>query len=46
MNALHAKGFTAPTAIQAASLPFALAGRDVVGIAQTVCDILLKLYCV
>ncbi|KAF5310717.1 hypothetical protein D9619_008153 [Psilocybe cf. subviscida] len=35
MKALHTKGFTAPTAIQSASLPFALASRDVVGIAQT-----------
>ncbi|KAG5650579.1 hypothetical protein H0H81_011752 [Sphagnurus paluster] len=29
--ALHEKGFLTPTAIQAASLPFALADRDVVG---------------
>ncbi|KIM46998.1 hypothetical protein M413DRAFT_23303 [Hebeloma cylindrosporum] len=35
MMALHDKGFESPTAIQAASLPFALADRDVVGIAQT-----------
>ncbi|KAH9478349.1 ATP-dependent RNA helicase MAK5 [Psilocybe cubensis] len=32
---LHKKGFLTPTAIQSASLPFALANRDVVGIAQT-----------
>jgi len=37
MMALHEKGFESPTAIQAASLPFSLADRDVVGIAQTVC---------
>lgn len=36
MMALHEKGFESPTAIQAASLPFALADRDVVGVAQTV----------
>ncbi|KAF8965062.1 DEAD-domain-containing protein [Flammula alnicola] len=35
LMSLHEKGFSSPTAIQAASLPFALAGRDVVGIAQT-----------
>ncbi len=34
--ALHQKGFTSPTKIQATALPFALAGRDVVGVAQTV----------
>ncbi|KDR80265.1 hypothetical protein GALMADRAFT_223155 [Galerina marginata CBS 339.88] len=33
--ALHEKGFFTPTAIQAASLPFALADKDVVGVAQT-----------
>jgi hypothetical protein len=37
MMVLHEKGFESPTAIQAASLPFTLADRDVVGIAQTVC---------
>ena len=37
MMALHEKGFESPTAIQAASLPFSLADRDVVGVAQTVC---------
>lgn len=36
MMALHEKGFTSPTKIQAAALPFAFAGRDVVGVAQTV----------
>ncbi|KAF8171500.1 ATP-dependent RNA helicase [Pholiota molesta] len=35
MMALHEKGFMSPTAIQAASLPFALDNRDVVGVAQT-----------
>lgn len=34
--ALHRKGFLTPTAIQAASLPFTLANRDVIGVAQTV----------
>ncbi|KAF4618627.1 hypothetical protein D9613_010108 [Agrocybe pediades] len=34
-KALHTKGFMTPTAIQAASLPYALADKDVVGIAQT-----------
>ncbi|KAF8905264.1 P-loop containing nucleoside triphosphate hydrolase protein [Gymnopilus junonius] len=33
--ALHARGFSTPTAIQAASLPVTLASRDVVGVAQT-----------
>ncbi|KAF7325815.1 ATP-dependent RNA helicase MAK5 [Mycena kentingensis (nom. inval.)] len=32
---LHAKKFQSPTPIQAAALPLALAGRDVVGVAQT-----------
>ena len=36
LRALHAKGFNMPTPIQDASLPLALEGRDVVGIAQTV----------
>jgi len=36
LRALHEKGFDKPTPIQAAALPFALKGRDVVGIAQTV----------
>ena len=36
LRALHAKGFAEPTPIQAAALPVALKGRDVVGIAQTV----------
>ena len=34
--ALHAKQFLSPTPIQKSALPFAFAGRDVVGIAQTV----------
>ncbi|PPQ66809.1 hypothetical protein CVT26_009656 [Gymnopilus dilepis] len=33
--ALHSKGFSTPTAIQSASLPFSLSGRDVIGVAQT-----------
>ncbi|KAF9467758.1 P-loop containing nucleoside triphosphate hydrolase protein [Collybia nuda] len=35
MRAIYAKGFLSPTPIQAASLPFAHAGRDIVGVAQT-----------
>ncbi|KAG6828177.1 hypothetical protein H0H92_008908 [Tricholoma furcatifolium] len=35
LKSIHSKGFKAPTPIQAASLPFALADRDVVGVAQT-----------
>ncbi|CAA7264354.1 unnamed protein product [Cyclocybe aegerita] len=35
MMALHEKSFHEPTPIQAASLPFALVDRDVVGVAQT-----------
>lgn len=35
LRALHSKDFVSPTPIQAASLPSALANRDVVGIAQT-----------
>ncbi|KAF5381368.1 hypothetical protein D9615_008304 [Tricholomella constricta] len=35
LKALYSKGFKSPTPIQAASLPPALADRDVVGIAQT-----------
>jgi superfamily II DNA/RNA helicase len=44
MMSLHEKGFKSPTAIQAASLPFSLAERDVVGVAQTVCLTTLSLY--
>ncbi|KAG6861318.1 hypothetical protein C0995_001637 [Termitomyces sp. Mi166 len=40
LKSLYSKGFKSPTPIQAASLPIALANRDVVGIAQTVCSIL------
>ena len=32
---VHALGFTQPTPIQAQAIPFALAGRDVLGLAQT-----------
>ncbi|KAK7044735.1 ATP-dependent RNA helicase MAK5 [Favolaschia claudopus] len=35
LRTLHSKDFLSPTPIQAAALPFALSGRDVVGIAQT-----------
>ncbi|RXW11918.1 hypothetical protein EST38_g13937, partial [Candolleomyces aberdarensis] len=36
-NALQAKSFSTPTPIQAAALPPALKGKDVIGVAQTVC---------
>ena len=36
LSALHAKQFFSPTPIQKSALPFAFAGRDVIGIAQTV----------
>jgi ATP-dependent RNA helicase DDX24/MAK5 len=36
LRALHHKGFDAPTPIQAAALPVALKGKDVIGVAQTV----------
>ena len=36
LSALHAKQFLSPTPIQKSALPFAFAGRDVIGIAQTV----------
>ena len=36
-RALYAQHFTRPTPIQAEALPLALAGRDVVGVAETVC---------
>jgi superfamily II DNA/RNA helicase len=36
LKALHAKGFHSPTPIQAEAIPFASAGRDVVGVAETV----------
>ena len=35
LSALDAEGYTAPTPIQVAAIPPALAGRDVLGIAQT-----------
>ena len=35
LAAVEAAGYTAPTPIQAQAIPFALEGRDVVGIAQT-----------
>jgi ATP-dependent RNA helicase DDX24/MAK5 len=36
LSALHTKQFLSPTPIQKSALPFAFAGRDVIGIAQTV----------
>ena len=36
LSTLHAKQFFSPTPIQKSALPFASAGRDVIGIAQTV----------
>ena len=35
LKAIEASGYTTPTPIQAQSIPYALAGRDVLGIAQT-----------
>ena len=35
LSALHAQGYTAPTPIQAGAIPAVLAGRDVLGLAQT-----------
>ncbi|KAG2059731.1 DEAD-domain-containing protein [Suillus hirtellus] len=35
LQVLHSRGFTTPTPIQAKSLPIALDGRDVVGVAET-----------
>ncbi|MGD9509713.1 MAG: DEAD/DEAH box helicase [Geminicoccaceae bacterium] len=35
LKALTAEGYTAPTPIQAQSIPYVLAGRDLLGIAQT-----------
>ncbi|KAF7351230.1 DEAD-domain-containing protein [Mycena sanguinolenta] len=35
LRVLHSKGFTSPTPIQAAAIPFASSDRDVVGVAQT-----------
>ena len=39
MTALYEKQFFSPTPIQASGLPLALAGRDVIGIAQTVTNL-------
>lgn len=36
-RALHSQGFTAPTPIQSRAIPSASKGKDVVGVAQTVC---------
>lgn len=35
LSAVHGLGFTAPTPVQAQTIPALLAGRDVVGVAQT-----------
>jgi len=35
LRAVEASGYTTPTPIQAQAIPLALAGRDVLGIAQT-----------
>ena len=35
LQAVEASGYTTPTPIQAQSIPYALAGRDILGIAQT-----------
>ena len=35
LRAVEASGYTTPTPIQAQAIPFALTGRDVLGIAQT-----------
>ena len=35
LKAIEASGYTSPTPIQAEAIPHALAGRDVLGIAQT-----------
>ncbi|KAG1753535.1 ATP-dependent RNA helicase [Suillus paluster] len=35
LHVLHSRGFSTPTPIQAKSLPIALNGRDVVGVAET-----------
>ena len=35
LRAVEASGYTVPTPIQAQAIPYALAGRDVLGIAQT-----------
>ncbi|KAG8216686.1 ATP-dependent RNA helicase [Butyriboletus roseoflavus] len=35
MQVMHSKSFTSPTPIQSRALPFALSGRDIIGIAET-----------
>src|SRR3954464_8834553 len=35
MNAVAAEGYTTPTPIQARAIPYVLAGRDLLGLAQT-----------
>ncbi|TFK38098.1 P-loop containing nucleoside triphosphate hydrolase protein [Crucibulum laeve] len=35
LKVLHTKSYLSPTSIQAASIPIAFAGRDIVGVAQT-----------
>lgn len=40
LQVLHSRGFVTPTPIQAKSLPIALNGRDIVGVAETVSLIL------
>ena len=35
LKAIEASGYTTPTPIQEQSIPYALEGRDVLGIAQT-----------
>ncbi|MCB1549501.1 MAG: DEAD/DEAH box helicase, partial [Hyphomicrobiaceae bacterium] len=35
LAAIEAAGYTTPTPIQAAAIPLAVSGRDVLGIAQT-----------
>lgn len=42
LSALHEKQFFSPTPIQKYALPFAFAGRDIVGIAQTVSNLTLR----
>ena len=39
LQVLHKNSFTSPTPIQSQALPFALSGRDVIGVAETVCRI-------
>lgn len=44
-RSLLASGFVKPTDIQARSLPAGLAGRDVVGVAETVCRLMFSPVC-